>query len=348
MPDYYVSPIRQTDTRSMKQVEDLLLAEGIRKDAHLDYTCGIFDEYGKLIATGSCFDNTMRCFAVSSHHRGEGLLNQIVTHLIEFQFGRGNSHLFVYTKYASADFFRDLGFYEIVRTDDDLVFMENTKTGFSSYLASLDKARKDGTKIAAIVMNANPFSLGHQYLVSRAASENDVVHLFMVSDDCSLIPYAVRKKLILEGTSQFSNLIYHDTGSYLISNATFPSYFQKDDVSVIRGHAHLDLFIFCKIAEKLGITARYVGEEPNSLVTDIYNQIMKEELPAHGISCVELPRLMAHEKAISASDIRLAIKNGDYALLKTLVPESTYRYFTSEDASDVVNKIRQSENIVHY
>ncbi len=348
MPDYYVSPIRQTDARSMKQVEDLLLAEGIRRDAHLDYTCGIFDECGKLVATGSCFDNTMRCFAVSSNHRGEGLLNQIVTHLIEFQFGRGNSHLFVYTKYASADFFRDLGFYEIVRTDDDLVFMENTKTGFSSYLASLEKARKDGTNIAAIVMNANPFSLGHQYLVSRAASENDVVHLFMVSDDCSLIPYTVRKKLILEGTSQFSNLIYHDTGSYLISNATFPSYFQKDDVSVIRGHAHLDLFIFGKIAEKLGITARYVGEEPNSLVTGIYNQIMKEQLPAHGISCVELPRLMAHEKAISASDVRLAIKTGDYALLKTLVPESTYRYFTSEEASDVVNKIRQSENVVHY
>lgn len=348
MPDYYVSSIRQTDARSMKQVEDLLLAEGIRRDAHLDYTCGIFDDYGKLIATGSCFDNTMRCFAVSSNHRGEGLLNQIVTHLIEFQFGRGNSHLFVYTKYASADFFRDLGFYEIVRTDDDLVFMENAKTGFSSYLASLDKTRKDGTKIAAIVMNANPFSLGHQYLVSHATSENDVVHLFMVSDDCSLIPYAVRKKLILEGTSQFSNLIYHDTGSYLISNATFPSYFQKDDVSVICGHAHLDLFIFCKIAEKLGITARYVGEEPNSLVTGIYNQIMKEELPAHGISCVELPRLMAHEKAISASDVRLAIKTGDYALLKTLVPENTYRYFISEEASDVVNKIKNSEDVIHY
>ena len=348
MPDYYVSQIKQTDSRSMKQVEDLLLAEGIKLDSCLDYTCGIYDDNGSLIATGSCFDNTMRCFAVSSAHRGEGLLNQIIMHLIEIQFERGNSHLFVYTKYASANFFRDLGFYEIVRTDDDLVFLENTKTGFSSYLASLEKTRKNGQKIAAIVMNANPFTLGHQYLVSRAASENDILHLFMVSDDCSLIPYDVRKRLILEGTSQIPNIVYHDTGSYIISNATFPSYFQKDDVSVIRGHAHLDLFIFCKIAERLGINVRYVGEEPRSLVTAIYNQIMKEELPAHGISCEELARLTAQDKAISASDVRLAIKNGDYALLRTLVPDSTYRYFTSEEASDVVEKIRISENVVHY
>ena len=348
MPDYYVSQIKQTDSRSIKQVEDLLLAEGIKLDSCLDYTCGIYDDNRTLIATGSCFDNTMRCFAVSSAHRGEGLLNQIIMHLIEIQFERGNSHLFVYTKYVSANFFRDLGFYEIVRTDDDLVFMENSKTGFSSYLASLEKTRKHGQKIAAIVMNANPFTLGHQYLVSRAASENDILHLFMVSDDCSLIPYDVRKKLILEGTSQIPNIVYHDTGSYIISNATFPSYFQKDDVSVIRGHAHLDLFIFCKIAERLGINVRYVGEEPRSLVTAIYNQIMKEELPAHGISCEELPRLTAHDKAISASDVRLAIKNRDYALLRTLVPDSTYRYFTSEEAAHVVEKIRISENVVHY
>lgn len=348
MPDYFAAPIKPTDCRSMKQVEALLLDEGIRRDSCLDYTCGVFDDCGGLIATGSCFGNTMRCFAVSSSHRGEGLLNLIVTHLIGIQFERGNSHLFVYTKYASAEFFRDLGFYEIVRTDDDLVFMENTKTGFSSYLSSLEKSRKDGQRIAAIVMNANPFTLGHQYLVTRAAAENDVVHLFMVSDDCSLIPYEVRKKLILEGTSHFSNIIYQDTGSYIISSATFPSYFQKDDASVIRGHAHLDLFIFCKIAERLGISTRYVGEEPYSLVTGIYNQIMKEKLPAHGISCVELPRLTANDRAVSASDVRLALKNGDTDMLKLLVPESTYRYFLSEEAFDVMEKLRNSKDVVHY
>lgn len=348
MPDYYVSQINSTDLHSMKQLEALLLAEGIRKDSCLDYSCGIFDDSGRLIATGSCFENTLRCFAVSRFYQGQGLLNLIVTHLIEYQYERGNFHLFLYTKQASADFFSSLGFYEIVRTGDDLVFMENTRNGFPSYLAALEKTRKAGTRIAAIVMNANPFTLGHQYLVSRAAAENDYVHLFMVSDDCSLIPYAVRKKLIMEGCRQFSNIIYHDTGSYIISNATFPSYFQKDAASVICGHAHLDLFIFCKIAEKLNISARYVGQEPNSIVTGIYNQIMKEALPAHGISCVELPRLTSQEKAISASDVRLAIKDGDTDRLKALVPDSTYNFFTSEEAAAIVEKIRNSEELVHY
>lgn len=158
-------------------------------------------------------------------------------------------------------FFHDAGFYKIAGIDDDLVFMENTRTGFSSYLSSLEKTKKDGKKIAAIVMNANPFTRGHEYLIERAAAENDVVHLFIVSEDRSLIPFSVRKQLVLEGSARFSNIIYHDTGSYMISNATFPSYFQKDSVSAIIGHAKLDLFIFCEIAKRLGITARYVGAE---------------------------------------------------------------------------------------
>lgn len=348
MSDYYVSPIKPTDYSSIRQMDDLLLSQGIKRDACLDYSCGIFDDMGRLIATGSCYDNTMRCFAVSSTHRGQGLLNLIVTHLIEFQYERGNTRLFVYTKHQSADFFHSLGFYEIARTDDDLIFMENSRTGFSAYLANLEKSRKTAKKIAAIVINANPFTLGHQYLLSQASAENDYVHLFIISDDCSLIPYDVRKKLIIDGSRQFSNIIYHDTGSYIISRATFPSYFQKDKTAVISGQAHLDLFIFCKIAERLGITARYVGQEPNSIVTGIYNQIMKEELPCHGISCVELPRLSYQGKAISASEVRLAIKKGNIHQLKALVPESTYQFFSSREATDIIEKIRNSENVVHY
>lgn len=104
MSDYYISQIHPSDIRGMKQVEQLLLAEGIRRDAHLDYTCGMFDEEMNIIATGSCFGNTLRCMAVSSEHQGEGLMNTIVSHLIEIQFSRGNTHLFLYTKCDSAKF----------------------------------------------------------------------------------------------------------------------------------------------------------------------------------------------------------------------------------------------------
>lgn len=348
MQDYFVTPIRKEDTAAQAQVDALLHAEGIRRDACITYTCGIYDASAHLIATGSCFSDTLRCFAVSREYRGEGLLNRIVSHLIEYQLARGYSHLFVYTKSDTALFFRDLGFYEIAHTDDHLVFMENTRTGFKNYLSSLERSRINVDRVAAIVMNANPFTLGHQYLVSRAADENDIVHLFLVSDDRSLIPYKVRKQLVLEGTLPFCNVIFHDCGSYMISSETFPSYFQKDDAAVIRTHANLDLTIFTKIAEKLGITSRYVGEEHSSLVTGLYNQLMRTKLPAAGIDCVEIPRLCYLGTPISASTVRYAIQTNRLSQIHDLVPESTYRFFIGPDAGPVITALQTASNVIHY
>ena len=154
--NYTISKIYPSDKRSQRQVDALLEAEGIRRDANLDYTCGMYDEDMNLIATGSCFGNTLRCMAVSSAHQGEGLMNQIVTHLLDVQYQRGNLHIFLYTKCSSAKFFGDLGFYEIVRIEDQIVFMENRRTGFQDYLTQLAKEKEAGKKAAALVMNANP------------------------------------------------------------------------------------------------------------------------------------------------------------------------------------------------
>ena len=92
-------------------------------------------------------------------------------------------------------------------------------------------------------MNANPFTLGHLHLVERACGENDRVHLFIVSEEAGPIPAAVRKRLVLEGTTHLKNLVCHDTGPYLVSTATFPSYFQRDEAAVIHSHAGLDAAI---------------------------------------------------------------------------------------------------------
>ena len=376
MSDYYISQISHNDKTAIQSVTALLQAEGIRLDANLDYTCGMYDDEMNIIATGSCFGNTLRCLAVSSDHQGEGLMNQIISHLIEVQFNRGNTHLFLYTKCSSAKFFGDLGFYEIARIDGQIVFMENRRTGFKNYLKKLEgssaqqiqaltETSSDNTadpksdhipqsttaterKIAALVMNANPFTLGHQYLVEKAARENDLLHLFIVSEDASLVPFKVRKQLVMEGTAHLYNICYHDSGPYIISNATFPSYFQKDENAVIESHAMLDLTIFTEIARTLGINRRYVGEEPTSLVTDIYNQIMSEKLPENDIECVIVPRKTDGEKAISASTVRQAIKDNDMDTLKKLVPESTLRYFESEESKEVIAQIRNEENVIHY
>lgn len=261
--------------------------------------------------------------------------------------------------------------------DGQIVFMENRKTGFSGYLeklkeetceckaytdlANADKrcltghaaASTDGSGtsdpvISALVMNANPFTLGHQYLVETAAASCDLLHLFIVSEDSSLVPFSVRKKLVMEGTAHLSNICYHESGPYIISSATFPSYFQKDETAVIESHARLDLAVFTRISEALGITCRYVGEEPTSLVTSMYNKIMAAELPKADIQCRIIPRKEANGKPISASTVRQCLKDGDMETLKTLIPETTLRYFESPEAAPVIEKIRAEANVIHY
>lgn len=357
MSDYSISKIYPGDRFANSQIQKLLQEEGIRRDPNLDYTCGMYDDDMNIIATGSLFGNTLRCMAVSHLHQGEGLMNEIVTHLIETQFERGNTHLFLYTKCSTAKFFRDLGFSEIARVSDQLVFMENKKTGFSDYLKKLQKDQKETDRsetpetpknIAALVMNANPFTNGHLYLVEKAAAENDILHLFMVSEDASLVPYSVRKQLIMEATSHLPNICYHDSGPYIISNATFPSYFQQDESSVITGHALLDLTIFQAIAKALHINRRYVGEEPNSQVTGIYNNIMAEELPKSDIECIIVPRLEFNGTPVSASTVRQAIHDGKIEDIKPLVPETTYNFFKSPKASEIIKRIQENENVIHY
>lgn len=351
MSEYAIGKVFANDQSTIKAVDRLLAEEGLRRDPNLDYTCAMYDETGEVIATGSCFANSLRCLAVSQQHQGEGLMNRVVTHLINEQFERGNSHIFLYTKCDTAKFFEGLSFHEIARIENQLVFMENKRSGFANYLQNLTACTPEpqpNQRIAAIVMNANPFTLGHQFLVEKAAKENDLVHLFVVSEDQSLVPFAVRKMLVEQGVAHLPNVICHDSGDYIISAATFPSYFQENDNAVIESNALLDIAIFTRIANALGIQRRYVGEEPFSRVTHLYNQIMQQQLPAHGVECVLVPRIAAGENVISASKVRQAIQQNQFDTLKNMLPPTTWAYFNSEAARPVIERIQQAQNVIHY
>lgn len=349
MSEYHISNINYNDKRTLKQLDALLEKEGITRDKSIDYTAGLFDEDYNLVASGSCFENTLRCLAVDSSHQGEGLMNQLISHLIDFQFQRGNVHLFLYTKCDKAAIFADLGFREIARVDGKLVFMENKTSGFCSYLDNLKKESGDlSSPSAAIIMNANPFTKGHQYLVERASSSCEKLHLFVVSEDVSLFPFDVRFLLVKNGTSHIKNIIYHQTGSYMISNATFPSYFLKDSDTVIHSHARLDTEIFRHIADALNINHRFVGEEPFSQVTGIYNSVMKETLENAGITCSIIPRISSGNVPISASNVRSLIKENRLDDLKELLPATTYSYIISPAAQPVIQKIKAAENVIHH
>lgn len=328
------------DVDEQRKLEEFLCKEGIRLDKNLEYTIGIYYN-NRLIATGSFFRNTLRCLAVNSDYQGLGVLNKVVSHLINEQFKRGYNHTFLYTKCNTAQFFKDLGFYEIARVKNLAVFMENKYNGIKNYTETLAKNKVNSDLVASIVMNANPFTLGHLHLIEKAASENNVVHVFVVSEEASVIPFRVRYKLIEEGTKHLKNVILHSGENYVISSATFPSYFIKDDKAVVETHARLDLEIFKKyIVPALGIKRRYVGEEPYCEVTKTYNSIMKQVLEEDGIDCNIVPRLESENKAISASRVRDYIRNNDIEGIKDIVPKATYEYFLSEEAKPIINKIK--------
>lgn len=343
----FVREVPKNDQNAMAAVSRLLAAQGLTLDDHLDYTCAVFDEGGALVGTGSCFKNTLRCLAVDESRRGEGILNTVVTHLVRVQCARQNLRLFLYAKESSAHFFSGLGFFEIARVEGSMVFMENRRGAFTSWLNGLAAFRRPG-RSGALVMNANPFTLGHQYLAETAAAACSTLHIFVVSEDASLVPFSVRKELIRRGTAHIPNAVLHDSGPYMISNATFPSYFLKSGPEIIDTHARLDAEIFTDIARALNITARFFGEEPFSQVTAAYNRIMQKRLPAAGIDCVILPRKDQNGAPISASAARECLKAGDLERFRFLVPASTYEYFVSPAAAPVIAGIRAAEDVKHY
>lgn len=347
MDEYFAVPISPSNKRAMAQMDALLAREGIERDRNLTYSAAIYDDDGQMIATGSLFENTLRCLAVDGAHRGEGLMAVIVAHLVQAQIERGHMHLFLYTKVDSAKFFEPLGFTEIARVDGRLVFMENRRDGFSRYLKGLAPYANERPG-AALVMNANPFTLGHETLVARAAKENERVVLFVLSEDRSLVPYSDRMAMVKAACVKYGNVSVVSSGSYMISSATFPSYFLKDADVVTRTHAELDATLFTRIAAALNLTRRYVGEEPFSHTTSLYNEALAAVLPKAGVELVVIPRAQAQGEAISASHVRQLIHDGHIEAIRPFVPETTYAYLTGDAGQAVLRRIQAAADVIHH
>ena len=174
----------------------------------------------------------------------------------------------------------------------------------------MDRQKARDKKAGAIVMNANPFTLGHRWLVEKAAGLCELLYVFVVEEDSSDFPFQVRKQLVIEGTRDLENVAVCDSGPYMISAATFPTYFIKDKGMVSGIYTELDLKIFADvIAPYFHIRSRFVGSEPLCAVTQFYNEAMKNQLPAKGIMVYEIFRKEVGGVPISASLVRKIIRD---------------------------------------
>lgn len=310
--------------RTRQQWLQLLQRCGLEPDEALQSTVLIWDG-DTLAASGSRQDNLLKCIAVDDLYQGEGLTATLLTQLRQDAFRDGHRHLFLYTKPKNNIMFSSLFFYPVAKTKDVLL-MENQSGGFSKFVESLPKAETQGI-IGAAVMNCNPFTRGHRYLVETAAKECDHVYLFVLSEDKSRFSAADRMEMVRRGTADLENVTVLPTGPYLISSATFPTYFLKDREKAEDIHCQLDVEIFLKhFVPKFGITRRYVGTEPLSPMTEQYNAILKELLPQRGVELREISRLESGAMPISASAVRAALEMDDWESLSRLLPQTTYAY----------------------
>ncbi len=274
---------------------------------------------------------------------GGKVLNMLMSHLMSEVFDKGYVSCFIYTKEEAARSFMHLGFCEIARVSGELVFLELSAKGFLSYIEDLKKTRKEGDKVASIVMNANPFTNGHLYLIETAAKENDILHIFILSEELSDFPSRIRFELVKKGTAHLHNIILHVTDDYMVSAKTFPSYFLKERSDVTYIQASLDAIIFkSHIASSLGISRRYVGEEPLSQSTAIYNKALKDVFNEE-IKLIVIPRKELNDEVISASRVRKLFKENHMERIKELVPKSTFEFLLSPEGRKIQNKIQGKE-----
>lgn len=182
-------------------------------------------------------------------------------------------------------------------------------------------------RIGSIVMNCNPFTLGHRYLIEYAAGQVDYLYIFVVEEDKSYFKFEDRIELIKAGTNHLKNVKVLPSGQFIISTTTFSEYFDKANLKGTTIDTSLDVETFgSQIAPCLNISVRFVGEEPLDPITAQYNQSMKEILPKYGIELCEIPRKETDGGVISASRVRKCLEEKKWDEIRKLVPETTYLF----------------------
>lgn len=325
-----IQTLNPATPRQRQRIEAFLKRNGLRID-DMNYYAAVTDDDGEMIAGGGLKDDVIKCVAVDDAHKGEAIANTLVSHLISHANQEGYSCIKLFTKPKNRQLFESLSF-RLLAEAPEAILMETGIGGISNTVKALEKTREDGER-GVIVMNCNPFTLGHRYLIEQAAKQVKRLYVMVVREDCSLFAYTERKAMVEQGVADIENVTVIDGSDYAISRATFPTYFLKrlDDAADTQMLLDLDLFRR-HIAPALGATVRFVGTEPTDQLTRRYNQLMHEALK----DVREIDRLAKDGNAVSASRVRKAMEQGDMNTIRQLVPPTTLPYIIAHLATQAL------------
>lgn len=364
-----IQTLNPTTPRQRQRIEAFLKRNGLRFD-DMHYYAAITDDDGEMIAGGGLKGNVIKCVAVDDAHKGEAIANTLISHLIAHANEEGYSNVMLFTKPKNRQLFESLSF-RLLAEAPEAVLMETGIGGINNMVEQLKKIKEEGEvckennqeckkeektnpnittpqhlnpstpqplttttpRRGVVVMNCNPFTLGHRYLIEQAAKQVERLFVMVVREDCSLFAYAERKAMVEQGVAHLKNVTVIDGSEYAISQATFPTYFLKrlDDAADTQMLLDLDLFRR-HIAPALGATVRFVGTEPTDRLTRRYNQLMHEVLA----DVRETARLEKEGNAVSASRVRKAMEQGDMSTIRQLVPPTTLPYIIAHLATQAL------------
>lgn len=364
-----IQTLNPTTPRQRQRIEAFLKRNGLRFD-DMHYYTAITDDDGEMIAGGGLKGNVIKCVAVDDAHKGEAIANTLISHLIAHANEEGYSNVMLFTKPKNRQLFESLSF-RLLAEAPEAVLMETGIGGINNTVEQLKKIKEEGEvckennqeckkeektnlnittphhlttstpqplttttpRRGVVVMNCNPFTLGHRYLIEQAAKQVERLFVMVVRENCSLFAYAERKAMVEQGVAHLKNVTVIDGSEYAISQATFPTYFLKrlDDAADTQMLLDLDLFRR-HIAPALGATVRFVGTEPTDRLTRRYNQLMHEVLA----DVRETARLEKEGNAVSASRVRKAMEQGDMSTIRQLVPPTTLPYIIAHLATQAL------------
>ena len=357
--------LHPTISRQRRQIETFLQANGLRYD-DVDYYAALVDESSdEMIAGGGLKGCVIKCVAVADGHKGEAVANVIVSHLLAKANEDGYQCVKLYTKPHNRQLFESLSFrliaeapnailmetgvggiekwsYELRVTNDELrvtndelgvrndeLGVKNDELGVTNDELRIKSVRKP---IGAIVMNANPFTLGHRFLVEQSSELVERLYVVVVREDCSMFSYSERKAMVIQGVRDIGNVVVVDGSDYAVSAATFPTYFLKQISDATDTQITLDLDIYRRrIAPALGATVRFFGSEPTDPLTRRYNELMHQQLGEDHVH--EIQRKQQDGIPISASRVRKAMLEGRLWDAIQMVPPTTIPYIIGHLAS---------------
>ncbi|MEG0773109.1 [citrate (pro-3S)-lyase] ligase [Clostridium sp.] len=331
--------------KNVDEVKNFLKEFNLDLDSDVDYTVVLRSE-DKIKATCSKAKSVFKCFAICKDLRGEGVTATLINALNDKLFEQGIYHSFIFTKPENIEFFQGVN-YKIVATSEKVALLENGVYNINSYLDKLGDQYYilDKKKRGAIVVNCNPLTLGHLYLIEEASRNCEELLVFVVEENKSLFPFEIRFNLVKEGTKYLKNVKVIKGGEYIISSATFPSYFLRKKDDILEAYTSLDATIFGKyFGNKFNIKKRFVGNEPYCEVTNSYNKALKTVLPGYNIEVCEIERKEEQGLPISASRVREYLKENKIEEVKKIVPKVTYDFLLTEEGQVIREKIKSSNS----